>query len=217
MNESEFRSWFENLDDNELYNFIKRYFIEQSLNGGAESWKDRVIYEVSKTKKSKVYNDAFNDALAQINSFEYARYGVAVARINRIDYMTNSELITKIKEMKRKKTKEITNELSTASVSIDELIKTNGKSFACPVSGDSMTGAKIFDKDILILERTSELIDGKLYVISLNNIMFVKRVRIENGDIWFDSENDYYGSIKLTNDIKFNIIGLVKASLRNFE
>lgn len=67
--------------------------------------------------------------------------------------------------------------------------------FALYVSGDSLIGDDIEDGDIVIIERDSAIIDGKIYILNLNNEFVARHLHNDNGTIILTSSNGKYARI----------------------
>ncbi len=64
--------------------------------------------------------------------------------------------------------------------------------FALEVRGDSMTGAGIFDGDLVILEHGLEPVDGDIVVALIDGESTLKRYRVRNRRPWLQAENAAY-------------------------
>ncbi|BDR52884.1 hypothetical protein KIM372_07910 [Bombiscardovia nodaiensis] len=60
------------------------------------------------------------------------------------------------------------------------------------VAGDSMTGAGIFDGDVLVVDRSLNPCDGDVVIAILDNELTVKRLRCQQGRSWLHAENPAY-------------------------
>ncbi len=89
--------------------------------------------------------------------------------------------------------------------------------FSIIVSGDSMTGAKIFSGDIVFAKRGVELTDGDITAVLIMEELFIKRLRIINGELWLYSENSNYAPYRITDISSVKFFGKVFASLRAVE
>ena len=100
-------------------------------------------------------------------------------------------------------------------LSLDELLDINAPhTYVVLVSGDSMTGADIFDGDYLIVSRALPAKPGDIVVASLNGDVFVKRLTRSHGGFVLQSENpDFPPRYVLEND-ELIIWGVVTHSLR---
>ena len=77
------------------------------------------------------------------------------------------------------------------------------------VQGDSMVGAEIRSGDILIVDRSIEPSDNKIVIACFNGELIVKRIRTIEGSLYLVSENKKYRPIKVTDDMDFEVWGVV--------
>lgn len=75
-------------------------------------------------------------------------------------------------------------------------------------SGESMIGAGIHDKDILVVDRSIRANDGDIVVAALNGDFTVKVLRTQPA-LTLDPRNDDYDSIDISNEDDFDIFGVV--------
>ena len=87
--------------------------------------------------------------------------------------------------------------------------------YVVSVSGDSMTGAGIFDGDHLIVSRGLPARPGHVVVACLNGDIFVKRLAQEQGQFILRSENSAYSPRYILENDELMIWGVVTHSLRN--
>lgn len=86
--------------------------------------------------------------------------------------------------------------------------------FFLRVSGDSMTGSKIFDGDLLFVKQSDNVIDGELAIVLIeNNEVTVKRINRKNNMLILEAtnpeyENHYYTAEEVSS-IPIRIIGKV--------
>lgn len=101
-------------------------------------------------------------------------------------------------------------------LSLDELLELNAPhTYVVLVSGESMTGAGIFDGDYLIVSRALPAKPGNIVVASLNGDVFVKRLaKGRAGYVLLSEHRDYPPYYVLEND-ELMIWGVVTHSLRN--
>src|SRR5258705_4121225 len=57
----------------------------------------------------------------------------------------------------------------------EQLIRNKPATFFFRMKGDAMTGAGIFDDDVLIIDRSLKLADGKVIVAILNGELLIRR------------------------------------------
>jgi DNA polymerase V len=96
------------------------------------------------------------------------------------------------------------------------LIKNPSDTFLIRVSGDSMIKAGINSGDILVVDRTLKPTHNKIVIASINDKLLVKRIRYYEDGITLVSENDNYHDIKINNDDKFDIWGVVTSVIKTF-
>jgi DNA polymerase V len=89
------------------------------------------------------------------------------------------------------------------------LIKNPNSTFCGRVSGFSMKDAGIEEDDILIIDKSLPIRNGRIVVCSLEGSHILKRIVIKNNDIWLISENEKFKPIKITEDNEFDIWGTV--------
>ena len=89
------------------------------------------------------------------------------------------------------------------------LIKHPAATFFVRVDGNSMKGAGIHDRDILIVDRALSPKSGQIVVAILNGEFTVKRVKIEGRKLLLIPENPHFPLMEITEDIDFQIWGVV--------
>jgi DNA polymerase V len=91
----------------------------------------------------------------------------------------------------------------------EQLISHPVATFFVRVEGDSMTGAGIFNDDVLIVDRALDPADGKVIVAVLNSELTVKRLRIKP-DCWtLVPANPAFPEIVISEDTDFSVWGVV--------
>lgn len=89
------------------------------------------------------------------------------------------------------------------------LIKNKEATFYARVSGQSMTDAGLDDGDLLIIDKSLEPANGKIAVCFLEGEFTVKRLKIEKGELFLMPENKHYKPIKVEENEKLIIWGIV--------
>lgn len=89
------------------------------------------------------------------------------------------------------------------------LIKHPAATFFMRVSGDSMIKAGIHDKDILIVDRSVEPVNGKVVVAATDGYLTVKRLKIINHQAFLMPENDDFQPIAVNPENGIYIWGVV--------
>lgn len=101
-------------------------------------------------------------------------------------------------------------------LSLDALLDLQAThTYVVAVSGDSMTGAGIFDGDHLIVSRAITAKPGHVVVACLNGDVLVKRLAKEQGQFILQSENPAYSPRYILENDELRIWGVVTHSLRN--
>lgn len=95
-----------------------------------------------------------------------------------------------------------------------EIVKHPASTFYGRVVGNSMSGEGIDDGDILVIDKSLELIDGDLAVCFINGEFTVKRVKLEKDFAWLVPSNQDYQPIKVTKDDEFTIWGIVTYTVK---
>lgn len=101
-------------------------------------------------------------------------------------------------------------------LSLDALLDLQAThTYVVAVSGDSMTGAGIFDGDHLIVSRAITAKSGHVVVACLNGDVLVKRLAQEQDQFILKSENPAYPPRYILENDELTIWGVVTHSLRN--
>jgi len=88
------------------------------------------------------------------------------------------------------------------------LIKNPTSTFFVRVQGDSMVGAGINSNDILIVDRSLEMSNGKIIIAVLYGELTVKRLRLSKNEMWLDADNNKFDPIKVTEEMNFHVWGI---------
>lgn len=88
-----------------------------------------------------------------------------------------------------------------------------GEFFALRVRGESMLGAGILPGDIVIVHQQAGANQGEIVVALFENEATVKRLSIQNGQVWLLPENDAFAPI---DGREAAIIGKVTAVVRHY-
>ncbi len=103
------------------------------------------------------------------------------------------------------------------SLDLNKYLITNpAASFFVKVEGDSMINAGILSGDILIVDRSIEKPFGKIIVALLNNEFTVKRLVKSKNRVYLMPENPKYPNIELTEQVDFQVWGVVTGLVRKF-
>ncbi len=77
-----------------------------------------------------------------------------------------------------------------------------------------MIGAGLDDKDLLVIDRSLEPKNNRIAVCFLDGEFTVKRLKVENNEVWLQPENPEYPSIKITEENDFIIWGIVTSVIK---
>ncbi len=80
-------------------------------------------------------------------------------------------------------------------VQVDRRALGKGEFFALRVKGDSMTGAGIFDGDIVVVRRQPSAEHGDIVVALAGGEATVKKLYSKGKDVWLEPANPKYGPI----------------------
>jgi len=89
------------------------------------------------------------------------------------------------------------------------LVSNPAATFFVRVAGDSMLGAGIHHGDLLVVDRSLEPRDKNVVIAVLDGDLTVKRIRLGNGKITLEPENDDYASQQVSADAAFEVWGIV--------
>tara|TARA_R110000782_G_scaffold152545_1_gene245122 strand:+ start:1525 stop:1977 length:453 start_codon:yes stop_codon:yes gene_type:complete len=110
-------------------------------------------------------------------------------------------------------------DFTDGTLDLNDLIEHPAATFIVRVSGSSMTGAGIFDGDLLIVDRSITPRSGQIVVAVLAGDMTVKRLRRRNGRWWLipevqghDMLPDGFAAVEMGEDSE--IWGVVKNVVR---
>ena len=96
----------------------------------------------------------------------------------------------------------------------EHLVENPTSTFLIRVTGDSMINAGINPNDTLVVDKEIEPEHGRIVVAEINNKLLVKRIRYNKDEIYLISENSKYPIIKVKDEDKFEIWGVVTSVIR---
>lgn len=92
-----------------------------------------------------------------------------------------------------------------------------GEYFYLRAKGDSMTGARIHDGDLLLIRQQNEVEDGEIAAVLINDEAVLKKVYRQNNTLVLQSTNSNYPPIIFNGDEQnIRIIGKLKKVVINF-
>lgn len=91
----------------------------------------------------------------------------------------------------------------------EQLIRNKPATFFFRMKGDAMKNAGIFDGDILIVDRSLQLTNGKIIVAILNGELLVRRFHKNFSSAFLIAENERFKNINLAEFSNFQVWGTV--------
>ncbi|MEG0040011.1 MULTISPECIES: LexA family protein [Bacteroides] len=95
-----------------------------------------------------------------------------------------------------------------------ELVPHPSSTFYGRVKGDSMKEEGIEDGDILVIDKSLELMNDDLAVCFVDGEFTLKRVRIDAAIIWLVPSNKAYPEIPITSENDFIVWGIVTYTIK---
>lgn len=97
----------------------------------------------------------------------------------------------------------------------DLLIKNPAATFFVRITGDSMINAGLNSGDILVVDRSLESKDGSIVIAVINGDLTVKRLSYKDGTVFLVPENKFYKPIKITDEMNFEVWGVVRSVIHS--
>lgn len=98
----------------------------------------------------------------------------------------------------------------------EQLIRNKPATFFFKMKGDAMQEAGIFEGDVLIVDRSVKLANGKIIVAVLNGELLVRRFHKNFTSAFLVPENPRYKPINLAEFTDFRIWGVVVHAIHSF-
>lgn len=86
--------------------------------------------------------------------------------------------------------------------------------FLFKVDGDSAVDAKIFPRDILVVDRSIAPANGHIVVVDINGERSIKRLTLRRGQMYLSFENRTYPKFVLPEHAEVQIFGVALRSIR---
>jgi len=77
-----------------------------------------------------------------------------------------------------------------------------------------MTGAGIYDGDLLVVDRSIEPVHGQVVIAAINDDLTVKRFYQHSGEVKFQAANPQFQDITFVESDEMSVWGVVTFSLR---
>ena len=101
------------------------------------------------------------------------------------------------------------------SISLDKhLIQNPAATFMAYANGNSMVRAGIYHGDILIIDRSLDARDGDIIIAVLHGEFTVKQLSIINSTLFLIPQNPQYSSLEISEEMDFEVWGVVTYSIR---
>ena len=97
----------------------------------------------------------------------------------------------------------------------DQLKRNKPATYFFKMKGDAMQEAGIFDGDVLIVDRSLKLANGKIIVAVLNGELLVRRYHRNFSSAFLIPENNRYKAINLAEFSDFTLWGIVVYSIHS--
>jgi DNA polymerase V len=91
----------------------------------------------------------------------------------------------------------------------EQLVRNKPATYFFRMKGDAMREAGIFDGDVLVVDRSLKLSNGKVIVAVLNGELLVRRFHKNFSSAFLVPENNRYKSINLSEFSDFTVWGVV--------
>ena len=106
-------------------------------------------------------------------------------------------------------------DFSELSISLDKyLISNPPATFMAYAKGNSMIMTGIYNGDMLIIDRSLNAQNGDVVVALINGEFIVKQLSITKNKIFLVPKNSEYSPIQISQDMDFQIWGVVTYSIR---
>ena len=95
------------------------------------------------------------------------------------------------------------------------LVREPTATFFVRANGESMIGAGIHDGDLLVVDRSARVTDGKVVIVALNGELTVKRLRKQKGKSWLVPENSKFKPILIREEDDTHLWGVVTSVIHS--
>lgn len=97
----------------------------------------------------------------------------------------------------------------------DYLVRNPSATFFVRVTGDSMMDAGIYSGDILVVDRSLAPKDNNIVIAVINGELTVKRLQMLKNKIFLLPENRNYEPIEITEEMNFEVWGVVSTVIHS--
>ena len=104
-----------------------------------------------------------------------------------------------------------------AKLDLNELlIEHPSATYYVRVNGDSMLGAGIVNGDLLVVDRSLEVTNNCIVVAHIDGEFTVKRIKKTKKKMFLQPENENYKPIEITEEMDFELFGVVAHAIHHF-
>ncbi|MCM0148986.1 translesion error-prone DNA polymerase V autoproteolytic subunit [Photobacterium galatheae] len=96
---------------------------------------------------------------------------------------------------------------------MDYLVRHPNATFVLKAAGDSMTGAGIYDGDLLVVDRAEAVLPGRIVIARIYDEFTCKRLIRKNNTWWLKAENPTMAPFPMPEDSE--IFGVVTRNIHN--
>ena len=89
------------------------------------------------------------------------------------------------------------------------IVKHPASTFFIKVSGDSMQNAGIYDRDVIVVDKSLKAAHGNIVLAIVNGEFTVKRLHYVGARVFLKPENDKYPLLEVTPEMDFVVWGVV--------
>ncbi len=101
-------------------------------------------------------------------------------------------------------------------ISVPSHLLARGRVFVLRVVGDSMEGAGILDRDLVVVRESRSADPGKIVAATIRGETTLKRLVRKSGSLWLAPENPKYSAIKIDGE-EVLLHGVVTGLMRSYE
>lgn len=201
----------------ELCGLAKKYIIRESLGNRRKAYELELISEILEKRAPELFELAIREASDQIAEIGSGIGGLRVTEIRRPPRSDNSEFRQMLRDTGAHPGDTETDDELPAGSEILRYFKIAPENlFVCDVSGDSMTGAGIFNGDRVFADTSRVARSGDIIVAAVDGGIYIKRMKIKNGRVWLHSENPKFSPVPIEDDMEFTILGTVRHVIHEY-
>lgn len=94
------------------------------------------------------------------------------------------------------------------------LIQNRDSTFFVRAKGDSMSGAGVFDGDLLVVDKSLTPASGSIVIAVIDGELTVRRLTERDGSVVLQPENSAYKEIELKEGQELQVWGVVTAAIK---